>query len=145
IFELQPAMLENQGLAPALDNYAIEWSRQNRIAAEVRLANERPLPIEIEQALFRIVQEGLANVARHSKAGNVEIDLRFNLDHLILTLSDDGQGFEPKSSPTGFGLRSMNQRAESLGGNFTIDAVPGRGTTLTCRIPIPESNRNGQE
>lgn len=145
IFELQPAMLENQGLAQALDNYAIEWSRQNSIAAEVRLANERPLPIEIEQALFRIVQEALANVARHSKAGKVEIDLRFNLDHLILTLSDDGQGFEPKSSPTGFGLRSMNQRAESLGGNFTIDAVPGRGTTLTCRILIPESNRNGQE
>jgi len=145
IFELRPAMLESQGLAPALDNYAMEWSRQNSIAAEVRLANERPLPIEIEQALFRIVQEALANVARHSKAGNVEIDLRFNLDHLILTLSDDGQGFEPKSSPTGFGLRSMNQRAESLGGNFTIDAVPGRGTTLTCRILIPESNRNGQE
>jgi len=145
VIELQPAMLENQGLAPALDNYAVEWSRQNSIAAQVRLENARPLPVEIEQALFRIVQEALANVARHSQAENVEIDLRFDLDHLILTLSDDGQGFVPKSSPNGFGLRSMNQRAESLGGTFTIDAVPGRGTTLTCRIPIPESNRNGQE
>ncbi len=145
IFELQPAMLNDQGLASAVDHYAAEWSRQNSISTEVRLANERSLPIEIEQALFRIVQEALANVARHSQAENVEIDLRFNLDHLILTLSDDGQGFEPKNSPTGFGLRSMNQRAESLGGNFTIHAVPGRGTTLTCRIPIPESNRNDQE
>ena len=145
IFELRPAMLENQGLGPALDNYAVEWSRHNRITSEVRLANQRPLPIEIEQALFRIVQEALANVARHSKAGNVEIELRFNLDHLILTLSDDGQGFEPKSTPTGFGLRSMKQRAEALGGNLSVDALPGRGTTLTCRIPIPQSNSNGQE
>jgi NarL family two-component system sensor histidine kinase LiaS len=145
IFELRPTLLDDQGLASAVDHYTVEWSRQNNIAAEVRLANEHHLPIEIEQALFRIVQEALANVARHSKAGNVEIDLQFNLDHLILTLSDDGQGFQPKSSPTGFGLRSMNQRTESLGGNFTIDAVPERGTTLTCRIPIPGSNRNGQE
>jgi NarL family two-component system sensor histidine kinase LiaS len=145
IFELRPAMLENQGLGPALDNYAVEWSRHNRITAEVRLANQRPVPVEIEQALFRIVQEALANVARHSQAGNVEIDLRFNQDHLILTLTDDGQGFEPKSSPTGFGLRSMNQRAQALSGNLTVDALPGHGTTLTCRIPIPQPNHNGQE
>jgi len=145
IFELRPVILENQGFAPALKNYAIEWSRQNRITAEVQLANERPLPIEIEKALFRIVQEALANVARHSKAGKVEIDLRFNLDHLSLTLFDDGQGFEPESSLTGFGLHSMSQRTEALGGNLTIESVPGRGTTLTCKIPIPESNRNGQE
>ena len=143
IFELRPAMLENQELATALDKTAIEWSRQNRIKTEIHLANARPLPIEIEQALFRIVQEALANVARHSKAGKVEIDLRYTLDHLILTLSDDGQGFESKNSPTGFGLRSMNQRAEALGGNLSIDSVPGRGTTLTCRIPISELNRNG--
>ena len=145
IFELRPAMLENQGLGPALDNYAIEWSRQNRITAEVRLANVRPVPIEIEQALFRIVQEALANAARHSKAANVEIELRFNRDHLTLTLSDDGQGFEPKNSQTGFGLHSMHQRAEALGGNLSIETVPGQGTTLTCRIPISETNRNGQE
>jgi NarL family two-component system sensor histidine kinase LiaS len=145
IFELRPSMLEDQGLGPALDNYAGEWSRHNGIAAEVRLANQRPVPIKIEQALFRIVQEALANVARHSKAGNVEIDLRYNRDHLILSLSDDGQGFEPNNSQTGFGLRSMNQRAEALGGNLTIDTVPGSGTTLTCKIPISQSNRNDQE
>jgi signal transduction histidine kinase len=138
-------MLENQDLALAVDNYAIEWSLRNGIAAEVRLADQCPVPIEIEQALFRIVQEALANVARHSKAGNVEIEFRFYLDHLILTLSDDGQGFEPKSTPNGFGLRSMNQRAEALGGNLTVQSLPGRGTTLICRIPIQQSNRNGQE
>ena len=143
ILELGPAMLNGQGLAPALNDYTIEWSRQNRIDAELRLKDERPLPIEIEQGLFRIVQEALANVARHSQAENVEISLRFNYDHLILTVSDDGQGFDPESSPTGFGLRSMEQRTESLGGQFTIDGLPGSGTTITCKIPIPESNGNG--
>jgi signal transduction histidine kinase len=138
-------MLDSQSLAPALDDYAIEWSRQNNIDSELRFKDERPLPIKIEQALFRIVQGALANVARHSLAGKVEIVLQFNLDHLILTLSDDGQGFDSKSTPTGFGLRSMKQRTESLGGQLTIDAVPGRGVTLTCKVPIPESNGNDQE
>ena len=145
IFELRPAALDSQGLAPALEEYAAEWSRQNKIGSELRLKGERSLPLEIEQALFRIVQEALANVARHSLAGNVEIALLFNLDHLILTISDDGQGFDAKSQPVGFGLRSMKQRAESLGGQLTVDAAPGRGATLTCNVPIPESNGNGQE
>ncbi|MCP4357045.1 MAG: HAMP domain-containing protein [Chloroflexi bacterium] len=145
IFELRPAALDSQGLAPALEVYATRWSRQNNIGSELRLKGKRSLPLEIEQALFRIVQEALANVARHSLAGNVEITLLFNLDHLILTVSDDGQGFDPKSQPTGFGLRSMKQRAEALGGQFTIDAAPGHGATLTCNVPIPESNGNGRE
>jgi NarL family two-component system sensor histidine kinase LiaS len=145
IFELRPAMLDDRGLASAVNHYAVEWSRQTGIAAEVHLANERHLPIAIEKALFRVVQEALANVARHSKAGKVEMDLRFDSEDLILTLSDDGQGFEPKSAHIGFGLRSMKQRVESLGGNFTVDTIPGRGTTLIFRIPIPESSRKDQE
>jgi len=145
IFELRPAALDSQGLAPALEVYAAEWSRQNKIGSELRLKGERTLPLEIEQALFRIIQEALANVARHSLAENVEITLLFNLDHLILTVSDDGKGFDLQSQPTGFGLRSMKQRAETLGGRLALDTAPGRGATLTCNIPIPEANGNGQE
>ncbi len=145
IFELRPAALEGQGLAPALDTYAAEWSRQNDIGSELRLKGERSLPLEVEQALFRIIQEALANVARHSRAASVEIVLLFNPDHLILTVSDDGQGFDPNSRPPGFGLRSMKQRAEALGGQLAIDAVPGCGATLTCSVPIPESDGNGWE
>jgi signal transduction histidine kinase len=106
---------------------------------------ERSLPLAIEQALFRIVQEALANVARHSLAQNVEITLLFNLDHLILTISDDGQGFDLVSRSHGFGLRSMKQRAEALGGQMTIDTAPGRGTTLTANIPVPQHGAHGQE
>lgn len=143
IFELRPPALDSQGLAPALDVYAAEWSRQNNIGYELRLKGERSLPLEIEQALFRIVQEALANVARHSQAGHVEIALLFHVAHLILTVSDDGRGFDPESQPAGFGLRSMKQRTDALRGQFTIDAAPGRGATLTCNVPIPESNGNG--
>jgi NarL family two-component system sensor histidine kinase LiaS len=140
IFELRPAALDGQDLAQAVERYAAQWSRQNEIVSELRLKGRRPLPLEIEQAMFRIIQEALANVARHSLADNVEIALLFNLDHLILEIVDDGQGFGPETQPDGFGLRSMQQRAESLGGQLTIDAAPGRGATLTCNIPIPESN-----
>ncbi len=143
IFELRPPALDSQGLATALDVYAAEWSRQNSIGYELRLKGERSLPLAIEQALFRVVQEALANVARHSLAGNVEIALLFNVEHLTLTVSDDGQGFDPQSQPAGFGLRSMKQRSEALGGRFTIDAAPGRGATVTCHVPIPESIGNG--
>lgn len=145
IFELRPAMLGSQGLARTLEDYAGEWSRQNRIESVLRLQDTRPLPLEIEQELLRIVQGALANVARHSLAGKVEITLRYHADHLVLALSDDGQGFDPKNVPNGFGLRSMKQRAESLGGQLTIDAAPGRGTILACRVPIPGSNGNSEE
>jgi signal transduction histidine kinase len=137
--------LDGQGLAPALERYAAEWSRQNNIGYELRLIGERSLPLAIEQALFRIVQEALANVTRHSLAENVEITLLFNQDHLILTISDDGQGFDLESEPHGFGLRSMKQRVEGMGGQMTIDTAPGQGTTLTGDIPIPQSSGNGWE
>jgi len=145
IFELRPAALEGQGLAPAVEIYAAEWSRQNEISYQLRLKGERSLPLEIEQALFRMIQEALANVARHSRADSVEIGLIFNRDYLILTVSDNGLGFDPQSQPTGFGLRSMKQRAEALGGQLTIDAALERGATLTFTIPIPKPNGNSGE
>ena len=145
IFELRPAALEGQGLVPALESYTQEWSRQNGIDTELRVQAERSLPLEIEQASFRIVQEALANAARHSKAKSVEIALRYHQNHLILAVSDDGQGFDPKVRTDGFGLRSMKQRTESLGGQFVIEAAPGCGATLTSKVPIPEPNGHGKE
>jgi NarL family two-component system sensor histidine kinase LiaS len=145
ISELRPPALNGQGLAPAVEAYAAEWSRQNKTDSELRLKGARSLPLEIEQALFRIVQEALANVARHSQAGNVEIALLFNDDHLVLTITDDGQGFDPNSWSAGFGIRSMKQRADALGGQLTLESAPGNGAALTCNVPIPTSNVNGLE
>jgi NarL family two-component system sensor histidine kinase LiaS len=145
IFELRPEALDDRGLAPSLEAYTAEWSRQNRIEAKIFIKNERPLPLEIEQTLFRIVQEALANAARHSQAESVDVILRYHHTHLTLTVSDDGQGFDLRRQTDGFGLQSMKGRAESLGGQFTVDSVPGGGTALTCNLPIPTPNGNDQE
>ena len=94
IQQLRPAALEGKGLAAALGEYAEDWSRQNGIAAEVHVQRQRSLPLEIEQTVFRIVQEALANVARHSDASSVEINLIYTKDIISCSIHDDGDGFD---------------------------------------------------
>jgi NarL family two-component system sensor histidine kinase LiaS len=139
IQQLRPAALEGKGLAAALSEYSREWSRQNGISAEVRVQRQRSLPLEIEQTVFRIVQEALANIARHSKAKQVEIELIYTRDSVSCSINDDGVGFDPKTGEKGFGLRSMSERAEGLGGNLMIKSDQGEGTSISVNFPINET------
>lgn len=145
IQQLRPAELESKGLVDALREHAEDWSRQNGIEADVHVQHQRSLPLEIEQAVFRIVQEALANVARHSQANRVEIGLNFSKEDITATISDDGLGFNPNEIRSGFGLRSMNERSEALGGTISIESSPGEGTSVSSSIPIPEPALNGTE
>jgi len=88
-------------------------------------------------AVFRIVQEGLTNVARHARASRVLVTLRESDGHLLVEVADDGRGIsEAEQSGIGsLGLLGMRERAQLLGGEFTIGGVPGRGTTLRVRLP----------
>jgi len=139
IQQLRPAALESKGLAAALGDYAEDWSRQNGIAAEVHMQHQRSLPLEIEQSLFRIVQEALANVARHSGAQSVEINLVYAKDIVTCSIHDDGGGFDPDENRKGVGLRSMAERAAALAGKLTIKSHPGDGTSVLVAIPIDGS------
>ncbi len=139
IQQLRPAALEGKGLAAALKEYTEEWSRQNKIAAEVRLQRQRTLALEIEQTVFRIVQGALANVARHSNASRVEIELICTKDVVTCSIHDNGVGFDPETNDQGFGLLSMGERAESLGGNLAIESNQGNGTSILITIPISGS------
>jgi NarL family two-component system sensor histidine kinase LiaS len=136
IQQLRPAALEGKGLAAALGEYVEEWSRQNGISAELRVQRQRLLPLVIEQAIFRIVQEALANVARHSKASQVEIDLIYNNEVVSCAIQDNGAGFDPETSEAGFGLRSMGERAGTLGGELVIESDKSEGTSILISIPI---------
>lgn len=136
IQQLRPAALEGKGLAAALSEYVEDWSRQNRIAAEVHIQGHRVLPLEIEQTVFRIVQGALANVARHSNASQVEIDLIYTKDVVTCSIHDNGDGFDPETSDKGFGLRSMGERADALDGNLAIESNQGKGTSISITIPI---------
>jgi two-component system, NarL family, sensor histidine kinase LiaS len=136
IRQLRPAALYDQGLTAALRQLAADWSRQNQILAEVQAHGERPLPLGTEQVLFRVAQEALANVARHSGAGRVALKLSFTETAVALTIHDDGQGFDPATARRGLGLDSMRERVEGIGGRFTIASRPNTGTTLTATAPI---------
>lgn len=138
ILKLRPAALEDKGLASAIRDYAADWARQNKIVPEVRIQGERSLPLEIEQPLFRIAQEALANVARHSGAGTVRIVLDYANGDISLTVSDDGRGFDVDSSHNGYGLSSMQERVDTLGGNLTVESELGQGTSISCIVPLSE-------
>jgi signal transduction histidine kinase len=97
---------------------------------------EKKLPMEVEQALYRIVQESLANVARHSQAQSAEVCLGYNTDMVELKISDNGQGFDLQNTPYGLGLYSMRERAEIFGGSFRVESEPGKGTRIMIQVPF---------
>ena len=142
IYDLRPAVLDELGLVPALRDYAARWRRDHgvELAASLPEGSER-LPAPVETALFRVVQEGLANAARHAHARRVELALEWDEKAVRLCLSDDGQGFDLQEAQDRarqgghLGLWSMRERVEQLGGQFAVETAPGRGTRLKMTIP----------
>ncbi len=140
IWDLRPVGLEGRGLKTALQAAAESWSRQTNILAKLTLSIQEPLNVEIEDIFYRILQEALANVARHSRAARVEINLSSTAGLATLVVRDDGIGFEPDGIDlTELGLRSMRERAKSAGGSLEIVSTPGQGTLVTARLPLPSS------
>jgi NarL family two-component system sensor histidine kinase LiaS len=142
IQEMRPAALEGKGLAGALRDYVKGWSQRAEIPAEVHVRGEREASLQVEQALFRVAQEALANVARHSGANRAEVDLIYTSGTLTLRVADDGRGFDPAQDPgEGFGLQSMRERLMRLGGRVEVESAPGKGTRITCVCPLDASGR----
>ncbi len=139
IQEMRPAALEGKGLATALREYVVRWSEGAEIPADFRVQGERRLPLEVEQALFRVAQEALANVARHSGARHAEVDLIYHTGTVTLRVADDGRGFDPSRNPGGgFGLQSMRERLVKLGGHVNVESAPDKGTRIECFCPVQE-------
>jgi NarL family two-component system sensor histidine kinase LiaS len=137
IQELRPAALEGKGLVDALRGSAEDWSRRTAIVAQVNVSGERQLPLPVEQPLFRVAQEALANVARHSRAQMVTIYLAWQDDTFTMTIADDGRGFDTTSTAYGMGLGSMQERLAQLNGRLTIHSKPGQGSKLIATLPLP--------
>jgi len=143
ISNLHPALLDTLGLVPAARQHAETRLQPLGIAVafEVRGTDIR-FPAEVEAALFRFIQGALGNIAQHSKAKNATILLEYELDEFILTISDDGQGFnvseitDVEESGRGRGLFSMRERIGFLGGTSGIKSEIGKGTTVWAKIPI---------
>ncbi|HEU5441742.1 MAG TPA: sensor histidine kinase [Ktedonobacterales bacterium] len=136
IRELRPAALGDQGLVSALRELCADWTRSSGIAATVRAQGERPAALDVEQALFRVAQEALSNVARHSGATAVDVRVAWDTSALSLTIADNGRGFnatQPRGK--GVGMGSMAERVEALGGNLLVSSGP-TGTRIEARVPL---------
>jgi signal transduction histidine kinase len=134
--EIYPLALQEKGLSAALREYAFEWKNRNEIDLRLTISDARPLPLEIEQAIYRVVQESLANVARHSQATQAEICLTYQAETLDVQISDNGTGFDAGGRRLGLGLRSMRERVGSLHGRLQVQSKPGEGTHLLLHVPL---------
>lgn len=137
ILDLRPPALVERPFPTALRQYVDEWSQSQAKTACLEIRGERPIPAEVEGTLFRIVQEALANIGRHSQAQTVKIDLVYETDQLTLNILDDGQGFDPQQAGPGVGLHSMRERSQALPqGKWLLEATPGEGTRITVQCQV---------
>jgi signal transduction histidine kinase len=133
---LRPSMLDDLGLIPALEWQAREVSRRSGIKVKVTDENvPESLPDAVRTGIYRIVQEALHNIARHSGAKNANITVRHEQDSIILSVEDDGSGFDPKRT-RGLGLVGMEERVKQLGGRMDVQSSPGKGTRLRVTLPL---------
>jgi len=150
ILDLRPSVLDDLGLQSAIEWCADRTLRPKGVTVRCEFDGlEQRLPWELETAVFRAAQEALNNVARHSGAETVLVQLQVREGRLTLDVEDDGQGFEPASVPPphasrrGLGLKGMRERVEVLGGTLALDAEPGQGTHVRLEIPLPQERRDG--
>jgi signal transduction histidine kinase len=136
---LRPASLDHLGLVTTVRQYIAEFNRQYTLPVDFEAVGMegRRLPIEIETALFRIIQESLTNVVLHAQATRVDILLSLHNLHIVAIVEDDGVGFLDTSPglEEHLGLFGMRERIEMLGGTFTIESSPGKGTTVKAEVP----------
>ena len=134
--ELRPQSMDGDDFSEILKGYGLEWSHRSGIRLNVHVnGSDENLPPVPRESLFRIAQEALANVARHSSANQTEISIDYGKDSVTLVIKDDGRGFDTSLPHSGLGLHSMQERAEALGGSFSVASEPGRGTRIVVALP----------
>jgi signal transduction histidine kinase len=130
---LRPPVLESKSLSDAIKEHVNEWSRQNDITTKMNIGDVS-VNSNIEQALFRVLQEALANVARHSEAGRVMVALKSENDQVTLMIEDDGIGFDAKRIAKGVGLDSMRERLAAVNGELQVSSLQSQGTRVTAIV-----------
>jgi PAS domain S-box-containing protein len=151
---LRPPALDDLGLETALYNYVEEWAERSRVPVDFHSAGfggGGRLPLTHETALYRIAQEALTNVAKHSGADRVSFILERRDGHVLVVIEDNGSGFDVEAMmlPAGkgrrLGLLGMRERAALHGGTINVESAPGAGTTLFVRIPFDAGGEGGRE
>ena len=145
---LHPSVLETLGLVPGVSALCQEFTDRQGIKVAFSYDNiPAAVPPNVALALFRIVQEGLQNLKKHSGAVEAHVNLRKDEDRLLLSVSDKGRGFDPMEmkNRVGLGIRSMGERARLVGGQFEIYSEPGKGTRIDVWMPFHPGNGAAEE
>ncbi|GBF32581.1 two component sensor histidine kinase [Desulfocucumis palustris] len=144
IFDLRPMVLDDLGLIPALNHFLDDFFIQNGIPVDINITGEpRRFSMPMEIALFRVVQESISNIKKHSQASHVNVKMEILSHKINLIIKDNGKGFNIKEvfadkKREGYGLIGMRERIQVLNGEFSISASPGRGTTINISVPLDE-------
>lgn len=139
--QLRPPALDDLGLSAALERLVFEWQSRLQIPIDLMITpGTQRLPSVIETALYRIIQEALTNVARHSSARSASILIERRQNRVIAVIEDNGIGFNPRnySNHQRIGILGMQERAKQLGGRLTIESNPDQGTSVFVEIPLGE-------
>jgi len=145
-YELHPAKLDQLGLEAAARSYCRELAQQSGLRIEFKAdAFPRSLPADLALCLYRITQESLQNVVRHSGASEARVELRADSDRVRLMVTDSGKGFEVERARRegGLGLSSMQERVRLLHGTLSVGSEPGRGTRIEASVPLPGATSAG--
>ena len=136
--DLRPLLLDDLGLVPAIEWLVQNFIQRSNVACTLLADEDIELPEPYATAVFRIVQESLANVAKHARASSVAVHIDQQPGAVLLRVSDNGQGFLTTSArkPQSLGLMGLRERVSLLKGNVQIDSQPGSGTTIHVRIPV---------
>jgi signal transduction histidine kinase len=137
--QLHPSILDDLGLVKAVESECTSFSRREGIEIVFNRENiPRVIPKDVSLSLYRIIQEGLSNISRHACAEHISVSLK-GIDHdVLLSVQDDGIGFdsaEVQKQP-GLGFSSMRERARLIRGEFSIESEPEKGTVITVRAPL---------
>lgn len=133
----------HRGIEDVLREYMERWQEMSGVSTSLTI-DAVHLRVAHELQLVRIVQEALTNVRKHAKASHARVDIRRDGRNLVVTISDDGVGFgdlttRSRGGAPQFGLATMRERAESIGGTLSIDSTPGKGTTVRFTLPLDEA------
>jgi signal transduction histidine kinase len=139
ILELRPDSLEREGLVSALSKQTAALRARHGLEVEISLGEEPDLPVAEKEGLYRIAQEALNNTIKHAQASRVAIRLQEEGDEIVLSVCDDGAGFDPSDEYPGMGLQTMRERTEKMGGVFHLESESGRGTRIRVVLGFASS------
>ena len=146
LYELRPAALEAAPLGSLLDRLGDVIAGQLQGTVSVRTDGDLDLPPDEKLVLYRVTQEALSNIMKHSQATEATVDVVAGDGIVTLRVADDGKGFDSGGvSPSGMGIRMMRERLEKAGGSLAIQSTPGRGTTITAVLPGPAQTQPAAE